>query len=125
MKVNLDWPTPDDVDLYVYYVQPDGSLLEVGSSGEFVLVKEEAIVELPEPGNYVLRAENFASTTPSLTMTVGLYAIAGEDVFGGNVVESYKLTCERPDGTVLQTTSVAVDRGRTKRVDLNDCLRKF
>lgn len=125
LKVNLDWPTPDDVDLYVYYVQPDGSLLEVGSSGEFVLAKEEAVIELPEPGNYVLRAENFASTTPSLTMTAGLYGVAGQSVTGGNVVESYKVTCEKPDGTVLQTTSVAVDRGRTKKVDFNECLRKF
>ena len=22
LKVNLDWPTPDDLDLYVYYVNP-------------------------------------------------------------------------------------------------------
>jgi zinc carboxypeptidase len=125
LKVNLDWPTPDDVDLYVYFVNPDGSLVEVGSSGEFILAKEEAVIELPEPGNYVLRAENFASTTPSLTMTAGLFGVVGENVFGGDVVESYKLTCARPDGTVLQTASVAVDRGRTKRVDLNDCVRRF
>jgi hypothetical protein len=125
LKVNLDWPTPDDLDLYVYYRQPDGSLLQVGSDGEFVGAKEEVLIELPEPGTYVLRAVNYVSTTPSLTMTVGLYGIVGEDTFGGNVVESYKLTCERPDGTVLQTGSVAVDRGRTKRVDLNDCVKKF
>jgi len=125
LKVNLDWPTPDDLDLYVYHVQPDGSLLEVGSSGEFVLAKEEALVELPEPGNYVLRAVNFASVTTTFTMTAGLYGIAGEDVFGGGVVESYKLTCERSDGTVLESVWVAVDRGRTKKVKLNECLRRF
>lgn len=125
LKVNLDWPTPDDLDLYVYHVQPDGSLLEVGSSGEFVLVKEEALVELPEPGDYVLRAVNFASVTTTFTMTAGLYGSAGEDVFGGGVVESYKLTCERSDGTVLQSVWVAVDRGRTKRITLSECLRRF
>jgi hypothetical protein len=125
LKVNLDWPTPDDLDLYVYYVQPDGSLLEVGSSGGFLLVKEEALVELPEPGNYVLRAENFASVTTTFTMTAGVYANVGEDVFGGGIVESYTLTCERPNGTVLQTMQVAVDRGGTKKVNLNDCMRLF
>jgi len=125
LKVNLDWPTPDDIDLYVYYVQPDGSLLEVGSSGGFVLEKEEALVELPEPGNYVLRAENFASVTTTFTMTAGLYGGVGEDVSGGGIVESYTLSCERPDGTVLQRTTVTVDRGRTKKVELRDCLRKF
>jgi hypothetical protein len=51
LKVNLDWPTPDEVDLYVYYRNPDGRLVEVGSSGEFVLSKEEALIELPEPGD--------------------------------------------------------------------------
>ena len=125
LKVNLDWPTPDDLDLVVYYVQPDGSLLEVGSSGEFVLVKEEALVELPEPGRYVLRAVNFASVTTTFTMTAGVYATVGEDVTGGGVVESYKLTCERPDGTVLQTMWVAVDRGKTKKVTLSECSRRF
>ena len=125
LKVNLDWPTPDDVDLYVYYRNPDGRLVEVGSSGEFVLSKEEALIELPEPGTYVLRAENFASATPSLTMTAGIYGAVGEDVFGGNIVESYDLTCERPDGTVLQRTKVTVDRGRTARVDLAECQKAW
>jgi len=125
LKVNLDWPTPDDLDLYIYYVQPDGSLLEVGSSGGFLLVKEEALVELPEPGNYILRAENFASVTTTFTMTAGVYANVGEDAFGGGIVESYTLTCERPNGTVLQTMQVGVDRGGTKKVNLNDCMRLF
>jgi hypothetical protein len=125
LKVNLDWPTPDDLDLNVYFVNPDGSLLEVGSSGNFVGEKEEALIELPEPGNYVLRATNFASTSTTFTMTAGLYGAVGEDVFGGNIVESYTLTCEKPDGTVLQTATVTVDRGRTQRVDLAECLKRF
>jgi hypothetical protein len=125
LKVNLDWPTPDDLDLYVYYVQPDGSLLEVGSSGEFVAAKEEALMELPEPGNYILRAENYASVTTSFTMTASTYSFSGEDVFGGGISESYELSCERPDGTVLQRATVTVDRGRTQRVDLNECLKRF
>jgi hypothetical protein len=125
LKVNLDWPTPDDVDLEVYYVNADGSLVQVGGSGNFILEKEEALVELPEPGNYVLRVINFASVTTTFTVTAGLYGVVGEDVFGGYVVESYKLTCERADGTVLQTTKATVDRGRTQRVNLGDCVRRF
>jgi hypothetical protein len=125
LKVNLDWPTPDDLDLEVYYRNPDGRLILVGSSGEFVLSKEQALIELPEPGTYVLRALNFASATPSFTLTAGLYGSAGEDVFGGGIVESYTLTCERPDGTVLQTAPVTVDRGRSLRLDLKDCSRRF
>ena len=123
--MNLDWPTPDDLDLYVYYVNSDGRLVEVGSSGEFVGVKEEALIELPEPGQYVLRAENFASATPTFTMTAGLYGVVGEDVFGDNLVESYTLSCERPDGTVLQRVEAVVDRGETRKIDLADCLKRF
>jgi hypothetical protein len=125
LKVTLDWPTPDDIDLYVYYVNPDGSLVQVGSSGNFILEKEEAIVELPEPGSYVLRVVNFASVSPSFTLTASLHGSAGEDVFGGGIVESYTLTCERPNGTVLQTATVTVDRGRTQKLDLRECLRRF
>jgi hypothetical protein len=125
LRVNLDWPTPDDLDLYVYYVQPDGSLLQVGSSGNFVTEKEEALMELPEPGNYVIRVVNYASVTTTFTVTAGLYGITGEESTGGGIVESYTLTCERPNGTVLETTKVVVDRGRTKKVTLNDCLRRF
>ncbi|HKP18474.1 MAG TPA: M14 family zinc carboxypeptidase [Gaiellaceae bacterium] len=124
LKVNLDWPTPDDLDLEVYQVI-GGNLVEVGSSGNFVTEKEEALVELPDPGDYVIRVVNYASGTTSFTVTAGIYAITGEQLSGGNVVESYKLTCERPNGQVVQTTSVTVDRGKTQRVDLRTCLNRY
>jgi hypothetical protein len=124
LKVTLDWPTPDDIDLYVYRVEPDGSLTQVGSSTNFVLDKEVALVEVPEPGNYVLRVENFASVTTTFTVTAGLYAVA-EQVIGGGIIESYTLTCERSNGAVLQTSKVAVDRGGTRKVNLNECMRRF
>jgi hypothetical protein len=123
LKVNLDWPTPDDIDLYVYRVESDGSLTQVGSGTNFVLEKEEAFVEAPAAGEYVLRVENFASVTTTFTVTAGLYAI-DEQVTGG-IVESYTLTCARPNGAVLETVKVAVDRGGTKKVNLNDCTRRF
>jgi murein tripeptide amidase MpaA len=123
LKVDLDWPTPDDVDLYVYRVEPDGSLTQVGSGTNFVNEKEEALVAAPAAGDYVLRVENFASVTPTFTVTAGLYAI-DEQVTGG-IVESYTLTCERPNGTVLETLKVVVDRGSTKKVNLNECARRF
>ena len=102
---------------------PSGDLLEVGSSGNFVGEKEQALLELPEAGDYIFRVINFASTTPSFTITAGLYGTAGVDVFGDDLVERYKLTCEAPDGTVLQRTSVRVDRGETEKLDLDRCGR--
>jgi hypothetical protein len=73
----------------------------------------------------VLRAINYASITTSFTMTARVYASAGEDMSGGGIVETYKLTCERPNGAVLQTMNVAVDRGGTKKLNLSECTRRF
>ncbi|SDT72157.1 M14 family zinc carboxypeptidase [Jiangella sp. DSM 45060] len=39
--------------------------------------------------------------------------------------EPWILTCERPDGTVLQTVPVNVDLGETVTVDLKQCRRDF
>ena len=70
LKVDLDWPSPDDLDLEVYKKNADGSLTQVGSSGNSVGEKESAEIAAPAPGNYVLRVINFASTTPTYTLTV-------------------------------------------------------
>lgn len=121
LKVSLDWPTPDDLDLEVYEQRPDGSLLLVGSSGAFVGEKEEALVELPNAGAYVLRVINFASATTSFTLTAGVFGPGPEEVRGGGVVEAWTLTCSAPGGEVVQTLDVVVDRGRTQRVDLSPC----
>ena len=125
LKVNLDWPTPDDLDLYVYEIGPGGEEIEVGSSGNFVADKEEAIVDLPEAGEYIFRIKNYASASPTFTVTAGLYAVDRIDVFGGGVTESYTLTCEKPDGTVLQTLPVTVDRGQALKLDLKACEQGF
>ncbi len=82
------------------------------------------MIVLPEPATNVLRAINFASVAPSFTLTASLYA-QSEEVSGGGIVESYTLTCERPDGTVLQTAQATVDRGRSLRLDLKECTRRF
>jgi hypothetical protein len=39
-------------------------------------------------------------------------------------VERYRLTCERPAGTVRETVQVAVERGKTKRLRLAACARR-
>lgn len=43
----------------------------------------------------------------------------------GFVRESWTLTCARPDGKVLQTVKVRVDRGEQERVDLKQCRERF
>jgi hypothetical protein len=120
MEVSLDWPTPDDYDLEVYVKNADGSLTQVASSGAFVGEKETATIDAPAAGTYVLRVINFASVSPTWTMTASLYDTTSETV-GEGLVENWTLTCERPDGTVLQTVPVVVERGQLTKPNLATC----
>ncbi len=124
LEVALDWTTPDDLDLEVYRKQ-GGELVEVASSGNAPGEKEHAELADPVAGDYVLRVINFASVSPSYTLTADVVAerVTGTQVVPGTV-ERWKLTCERR-GTVLQTMRVRVDRGDVSRVDLGACARRF
>ena len=124
MKVHLDWPTPDDLDLVIYQVTPGGRV-EVGSSGNQPGEKEDALIELPEAGDYIFHVDNFASVTTSFTITAGIYAVDHVEKTGGGIVESYKLSCERPDGTVLESKWVKVNRGASQSVNFSICPKNF
>ncbi|WP_104525262.1 M14 family zinc carboxypeptidase [Blastococcus atacamensis] len=120
-EVVLDWPTPDDMDLEVYRKNTDGSLTQVGSSGNFVGEKERVLLQDPAQGTYVLRAINFASVAPTWTLTASLFEAESSTVPG--LVENWTLTCEVA-GQVRQSVPVVVDRGQRLRVDLNACGRR-
>lgn len=121
LEITLDWPTPDDLDLEVYRKNADGSLTQVGSSGNFVGDKERVLLQDPAQGTYVLRVINFASATPSWTLTAALFEAETSTVPG--LVENWTLTCER-DGRVVQRVPVVIDRGQQLRVDLTACGRR-
>ncbi|MDP9443944.1 MAG: carboxypeptidase [Actinomycetota bacterium] len=122
LEVKLDWPTPDDLDLYVFRKNADGSLTEVASSAGFVGVKERALVQNPQPGTYVLRVSNFASAAPQWTLTASLFDTSEETIPG--LIENYTLSCEKR-GEVLQQVPVIVDRGEQIKVDLTRCIRRW
>ncbi|WP_034275006.1 M14 family zinc carboxypeptidase [Haloechinothrix halophila] len=123
LEVKLDWATPDDMDLEVYYREADGSLTQVASSGQFVGEKERALVQQPQQGTYVFRVINYASTAPSYTVTGSLYATESETV-PRQLIENYTLTCEK-DGQVLEQIPVVVDRGQQVKAKLRDCLSRW
>jgi hypothetical protein len=120
LEIVLDWPTPDDLDLEVYRKNADGTLTEAGSSGNFVGEKERVLLQDPEQGSYVLRVINFASVTPSWTLTASLFEAETSTVPG--LVEAWTLTCER-DGRVVQRVPVVIDRGQQLRLNLTACGR--
>ncbi len=123
--VALDWPMPDDLDLEIYRKATDGTLTQVGSSGNAPGEKELAEMSAPAPGDYVLRVINFASASPTYTLTSTLFEeqVISSEVIPGQV-EFWTLTCEKA-GQVLQTVQVQVDRGQQAKVNLSECSRRW
>jgi hypothetical protein len=131
LRVALDWPLPDDLDLEVYRVtgydaagQPQLAL--VASSANAPGDKEQALVANPATGTYIARVVNYASATPAYTVDAGAYDATTSS--SGPLVESYTLTCEKPSATgskVLQEVAVVVTRGQRVKVDLGVCARQW
>ncbi len=108
LKVSLDWATPDDYDLEIYLKQADGTLKTMPGSGGPPGAKEEAFIDDPPVGDYVLRVVNFAAVTPAWTLKAEVFA-PGPDVVTGGGKEAWKLTCHTA-GTA-KTQKVYVERG--------------
>ncbi|MFC6287339.1 M14 family metallopeptidase [Nocardioides sp. GCM10027113] len=122
-RTTLDWSTPDDLDLEIYRRKADGTLENVGGSGNMPGEKEQADVPNATAGDYVLRVINYASVTPDYTLTTGLYAARTERTEGKR--ELYTLTCEKPGGKVLQTEQLFIDRGQEVQVNLKQCRNEW
>jgi len=84
VSIAINWSNQfDDWDLYVYRKAADGSLVQVGSSaGGPPSTTENAVIQaadVPVPaGDYVIRVQNYAATTPDFTgfAKFGPYAAA-------------------------------------------------
>jgi hypothetical protein len=125
LDVALDWAEPDDLDLEVYRIV-DGKAEEVASSGNPALLKESVSIEDPEPGDYVLRVLNFDSAATTFTLTAATFGERVTHVHPASVpFETWELTCERPDGRILQTVKVLVSRGDRVEIDLAGCRRAW
>ena len=130
LKVDLTWTTSaaDDLDLVVYWVDPTGRRVEVGSSGNAPGQAESAKVVDPEPGTYVFEVHNYASTTPTYDIVASLYDAVGTEEVGAGIAEWWTLSCEKPTATglkVLEQRSVYVERGQQVKVDLAECARRW
>ena len=110
MNVDLDWATPDDLDLEVYR-QVGDKLVQVGSSGNAPGEKEKVTLVDAGQGTYVLRVINYASAAPTFTLTTEAFESTTKTTKGG--VERYTLTCER-NGKVQAKKQVLIGRGQTK-----------
>jgi hypothetical protein len=82
-------------------------------------------IAAPEPGTYVLRVINFASVSPTYTVTATLFdsAVVDSTEVPG-LIESWTLSCEK-NGRVLEQVPVVVDRGQQVKVDLKTCASRW
>lgn len=120
VRIELDWLTPDDMDLEVYRKVGD-SLVEVGSSGNLPGEKESVDIPNAEAGTYVLRVLNYASASPTYTLTTKQFPAQTRTTPGKR--ERYTLTCE-VGGKVLERRSIFIDRGQVKKLNLRKCIRR-
>ncbi len=122
LEVDLDWNTPDDLDLEVYRRVGD-RLVQVATSGNSPGEKERVELVDVARGTYVLRVVNFASVSPTYTLTSRAFGATTKRTPGKR--ERYTLTCERKNGKVLQKRKIFIKRGQVKRVNLSKCRRRF
>ena len=119
LKVSLEWAKAvEDYDLYVYY---NGT--QVGNSGNPPGLFEEAVIEDAKPGEYTIRMVNYAApTAPDWTLKVEQFNVPEPQTVEQK--EYWTVTCEMPDGTVLSTRDVFVDRGQRVQVDFGKGCQK-
>jgi hypothetical protein len=111
LRIGLDWATPDDVDLYVYRKDGD-KLTSVGQSTGSFGDKESVVVDNASAGTYVVRVVNYTAVPGNpYTVTFDEYKVGADIVTPGHT-EAWTMTCETPDGKVLESRQLTVLRGQ-------------
>jgi hypothetical protein len=122
IKLDLSWTGPQDYDLELYRVGPDGTLQPVKNSGQASGLPESVTIPNPPTGDYVARIVYFltgseqVSQANNWTLTLQRFRKAPDTVETGR--EEYTLTCQTSDGQVLDTRQVYVERGQRVSTDL-------
>ena len=134
LDLKLDWTAkPEDYNLYLSYVEADGSRTPIGT-GWFVDnaiywtapgtgvnpngLPEHITLDNPPVGTYVAEIENNGGVVNDWTLTVRRSGQHEGHVEPTGQTEAYRLTCEDEDGTVLSERAVTVARGES--LDLGD-----
>ncbi|MEX2197081.1 MAG: M14 family zinc carboxypeptidase [Thermoleophilaceae bacterium] len=116
LRIALTLTPPEDYDIEVFRKEEDGSLTPLGSSANLPGENEEVVVDAPQPGDYVVAVHYFAAATGLYEVTVTRATVSREVTTGHK--EAYELTCETPDGGVLERHSLVIDRGQSVALNL-------
>jgi hypothetical protein len=119
LRFALEWGVPaEDYDLYIYY---DG--VQVGNSGNPAGLSEAATIANAQPGEYTIHIVDYASAAPpDWTLTVEQFDRPAPEIIENK--EYWTVTCEMPDGTVLSTRDIFVDRGDRVQVEFGKGCQK-
>jgi hypothetical protein len=111
VRVTLTSTLPEDYDIEVL---KDGKV--IGSSGNLPGADEEVLLDAPAPGKYVVRVLYYAAVSGTYTITAK--RVTTTRTVAAGTKEAYELTCENPDGTVLERRPLIIDRGQDISLDL-------
>jgi hypothetical protein len=117
--IDLTWDPQcaTDLDLEVYWKDPViNKWRKVASSGNPAGSCEQATLIQPRTGDYKAVVVLFASAPATPYHLVNTHYVGDIKVTPGTT-EAYTMTCETPDGKVLETKDVTVGRGETAAVD--------
>lgn len=129
LEVELTWAAPpQDYDLQLCRVVSvtqcdpigDGGFDDPGTSGNPPGLDEEIVVDAPPVGTYRATVVHYATVANDYTLSARHFRDGEATVVPGRR-EPWILTCETPEGEVLQRAEVIVDRGQTADVNLRAC----
>ena len=117
-SIRIDWGAPtSDYDMVVYRRGAGAALTPVAVSGQGETTFEQVILVDPPAGEYVARV--FAYEAPATDPWSGEVTFAGPEPLRPARKESWRLTCERPRGTVREARDVLIERGERQELDLS------
>jgi hypothetical protein len=116
IRAAIDAADGDDYDMYLYKGSKSNG--EVVSSAASSGGDEKLIYDYPEPGHYVLSIQNWLATSGAgWTGALDVFGeVPGSEVVVPAGIEAWTVSCERPDGRVVGTQQIVVDRGQRQTV---------
>jgi hypothetical protein len=116
MTVHIEWSNPEtDWDLFI--VNSEGEV--VTQSASFGDTTEDATLFDPPPGEYTAHVVNYDQVQEPLDdWTAGRVTFESPRPTSYGPQERWQLTCMRPNGRVVGSRAVVVDRGQ--RVDVGN-----
>ncbi len=114
IRAQIDGAEGDDYDLYLYKGEksPDNAV----ASSTSATADEALVYDYPEPGRYILSVQNWLATGGWTGKLEVFGSVPGTEVVVPGGIEAWTVTCTRPNGRVIGTEQIVIERGERKSV---------